>query len=129
MPGLYLRLIEIIELKAKAFVESSQIRAQQLEGQSLLKYLNKYENNSIFLLSEAGKLYNSQQFAKLVTALPNQLLVLVIGGALGFSSELKNKYKLISLSPLTFPHQLTRVILLEQIYRSIMIIKKKKYHY
>ena len=56
-------------------------------------------------------------------------LVLVIGGALGWPTEFLEKYQAISLSALTFPHELARVILLEQLYRGLLIKAGKEYHY
>lgn len=124
----YARL-KITDLKALSFSKNNKIKTKNLEEGQLLSYLNKYNQNQVFLLSEDGKLYNSLELASFLEKKENELLVLVIGGALGFSKNLKTKYKLISLSPLTLAHQLCRVVLLEQIYRSITIINKKSYHY
>ena len=55
-------------------------------------------------------------------------ITFAIGGAEGFSEEVKKSYPLISLSPLTFTHQMTRLILIEQIYRATEILKGSKYH-
>jgi hypothetical protein len=56
-------------------------------------------------------------------------LILVLGGSLGFSDGLYNNYPSLSLSPLTFPHELARVVIMEQLYRAATILQKKNYHY
>ncbi len=57
-------------------------------------------------------------------------IVFVIAGSLGWSDELRNSlYKKISLSKMTIPHELARLVLMEQIYRGVTIIKKKEYHH
>jgi len=82
-------------------------------------------------LDPNGALMNSEQFAHFVQ---NQFekggsrLTLIIGGAEGLPTKLKQSTSLISLSPLTLTHQLTRLVLMEQIYRAFEIIKGTKYH-
>ena len=57
-------------------------------------------------------------------------IILVIGGALGWAEEIRDKYsQTISLSQLTMPHEMARVVLLEQIYRAASISNDKEYHY
>lgn len=84
------------------------------------------------LLTEHGKNYESQGFAEWIeqiTAATGRLQV-VIGGAMGFPAEFRQQFEhQLSLSALTFPHDLAFVILLEQIYRARTIINGKTYHY
>ena len=119
--------LEIIELRPESFGPSDKERAKQIEGEKIEKTLEKINSQNVFLLSENGKEYDSLQFSKFLEK--NEEVVLVIGGALGFSDGLKNKYQKISLSQMTMPHELARVVLLEQIYRAITIAKGKEYHY
>jgi len=122
--------IYIKELKSEPFRGNSQkIKAKKNEGERMLKELDNKKNKNIFLLTENGKQFNSLQFSKLLEKY-NSEITFVIGGALGFSNSVLEKYKnTISLSKMTFPHEMARVILLEQIYRGITISKDKEYHY
>ncbi|MBD5788866.1 23S rRNA (pseudouridine(1915)-N(3))-methyltransferase RlmH [Mycoplasmopsis synoviae] len=90
-----------------------------------LEILSKIPKNStVFLLSIKGKNYSSEEFSKLITNDAN--ITFVIGGSNGvIESYFENK---ISFSKLTFPHQLFRVILIEQIYRAFTIKNNLKYH-
>lgn len=121
----YGRLV-IEELKAESFLESTKNKAKDLEASRIQSFLDKKNGAEIYLLAEHGVLYNSLDFAKKID---NKDLVLVIAGSLGFAKELEDKYPKISLSPLTFPHELARVVLLEQIYRAATILSNKEYHY
>jgi 23S rRNA (pseudouridine1915-N3)-methyltransferase len=84
------------------------------------------------LLDEGGKLVNSQELCSIFYKFPHQnisIINLLIGGADGFLLEYKQKADmLISLSKLTFPHQLARVILIEQLYRIQTINQGHPYH-
>jgi 23S rRNA (pseudouridine1915-N3)-methyltransferase len=96
--------------------------------------LEKAGNSSfVILLDENGKEKSTAELANLFEEKMNigvEKIIFIIGGAFGVSSEVKEKVDLIlSLSKLIFPHQLVRVILVEQIYRSISILKGSKYHH
>jgi 23S rRNA (pseudouridine1915-N3)-methyltransferase len=85
---------------------------------------------TLLCLDPLGQLLDSYQFAdRLMSRLEEggSRLTIVIGGAEGLPSELKKK-ELISLSPLTFTHQISRLILIEQIYRAFEIKKGSTYH-
>jgi 23S rRNA (pseudouridine1915-N3)-methyltransferase len=82
-------------------------------------------------LDANGKLMTSEQFSLFIhdgLLKYGSRLTFVIGGAEGLPSELKKNRDLISLSPMTFTHQATRLVLLEQIYRAFEIAKGSKYH-
>jgi 23S rRNA (pseudouridine1915-N3)-methyltransferase len=119
--------LEITELKSESFSVSNKDKAKQIEGKRIEAILEKCGCQNIFLLSEDGKEYDSLEFFKFLEK--NEEAIFVIGGALGFTDELKNKYQKISLSQMTMPHELARVVLLEQIYRAVAIAKGKEYHY
>mgnify|MGYP001299558122 FL=1 len=79
-------------------------------------------NNIIFCLSEEGKQFTSVELSSLLLNFKNKKINFLIGDHDGISSDIKEKSDIIlSLSPLTFPHELARLILLEQIYRAISI--------
>jgi len=105
--------IEIIELKDKGL---------EKEAENILPYLG---NNS-FILDERGKEYTSIGFSELINK--NQDIIFIIGSAEGISESLKKKANLISLSKMTFTHEMARLFLIEQIYRSMMILNNREYH-
>lgn len=83
-------------------------------------------------LDERGKLFSSIDFSKWLydtLLFQGKDLTFIIGGALGLSSEIIKEANLVlSLSKMTFPHQIVRLLLLEQIYRGFTIINKEPYH-
>lgn len=121
----YARL-SITELKAESFTSTNKEKAKILEVERIEAILSKKNGAKIYLLSEDGELSSSPDFAK---QLNQGEVILVIAGSLGFAKDFSNKYPKISLSPLTFTHEMARVILLEQIYRAATILNNKEYHY
>lgn len=119
--------LKILEIKPVPFGVTDKERAKTKEVEKLSEVLKKEERNKIFLLDADGEKLNSEKFSELVEK--NQGLVLVLGGALGFSEDFKKKYKRISLSVLTMPHELARVVLLEQLYRAAAKLRGKIYDY
>ena len=86
-------------------------------------------NNIIICLSEEGKQFNSVELSSLLLNFKNKKINFLVGDTDGVSSDIKEKSDLIlSLSPLTFPHELARLILIEQIYRAISISNNSPYH-
>ncbi len=79
-----------------------------------------------FVLDTNGKEYNSIEFSNLI--LSNEKITFIVGGPDGFSSEFKSKYSLLSLSRMTFTHEIARLLLYEQIYRAFMIANNRNYH-
>jgi 23S rRNA (pseudouridine1915-N3)-methyltransferase len=99
------------------------------EGEQLLKVTAVA--NCRIALTPAGKLMRSQAWARFLQQQIEQYgrLAFLIGGPLGFSDEVLDACEVkLSLSPLTFPHELARVILLEQLYRAATIVAGEKYH-
>jgi len=84
------------------------------------------------VLEVTGKSLSSEEFAAQIKVIESQginQLVFIIGGAEGLSDEIKQKADLLlSFSDMTFPHQLMRLILVEQIYRAFKILKNEPYH-
>ncbi len=126
----YVRL-KTVELSPEPFSKGNKNKAKEIEGGRVLEYLSGHNKDNgsaaIYLLAERGKTFTSPEMAQWLER--NSPIVLIIGGALGFSDELYTRYPQISLSPLTFPHELARVVLLEQLYRSAAILNQKEYHY
>jgi 23S rRNA (pseudouridine1915-N3)-methyltransferase len=118
--------VKILEITLEAFGDSDHKKAKQAEGERILRNLEKYAGAEIFLLHERGREMDSIKFSEKIA---NGKIVFVIAGALGFSEEVLQKYNQLSLSKMTFPHELARLVLLEQIYRAATIIKGKTYHY
>jgi len=86
-------------------------------------------NHIIICLTEEGKSFNSIELTSLLLNFKNKKINFLIGDADGIPSDIKKKSNLlISLSPLTFPHELARLILIEQIYRAISISNNSPYH-
>ena len=119
--------LEIIELKDVGLVEKE--KAIHLEGEKIKKHLT--EKDYIITMEIEGKQLNSIEFSKKLEKiqLESSNIVFIIGGSYGLSPEIKAKSKLhLSVSKMTFPHQLFRVILLEQIYRAYKIMNNESYH-
>ena len=90
---------------------------------------NLRSNNIIICLSEEGKQLNSVELCSLLLNFKNKKIIFLIGDTDGISSDIKkNSDFLLSLSSLTFPHELARLILIEQIYRAISISNNSPYH-
>lgn len=119
--------IKIIEVKDEGLVEP--IKAIQLESEKIQNHLS--EKDYIITLEIEGKQLTSEELSKKLSEIQieNSNIVFVIGGSYGLSDTIKKQAKLhLSFSKMTFPHQLFRVILLEQIYRSYKIMNNESYH-
>ncbi len=119
--------IEIIEVKDEGLVEKE--KTLQLEEEKILKHIQ--EKDYIITLEIEGEELSSIEFAKKIDRLHQETsnLTFIIGGSYGLSNTIKNKSRWhLSFSKMTFPHQLFRVFLLEQIYRSYKINNHESYH-
>ncbi len=104
-------------------------RVMEREGRDILACVRP--NDRVVALCIDGKSYDSEQFAEKMAAwsMDGRRLVLVIGGSLGLSPEVVARAdERLSFSKFTFPHQLIRVILLEQVYRAFKIGAGERYH-
>ena len=122
----YIKL-EIIELKDET---TSDINKNiEKEKEQIEKYISS--KDYIIALNIDGEELDSISFSKQIndTLIDNSNITFIIGGSYGLSDELKQKANFnLSFSKMTFPHQLFRVMLLEQIYRSFKIINNETYH-
>ena len=120
------KIIEVNSLKSK---KNSEKEIKKFEGEKIL--INIKKNELIFLLDENGKSFNSRKFAEFLSNKfkTNKSIVFVVGGAYGFSNEIKQKSnEIISLSEMTFSHQIIRLFFTEQIYRAFTILNNHPYH-
>ena len=117
--------LEIIELKDEAIKE----KALKKEAQRIEEKIK--EDDYVITLEIEGNNISSEDLKEKIekTLITNSNITFIIGGSFGLDDSIKQKsdYKL-SFSKLTFPHQLFRIILLEQIYRSFKIINNENYH-
>ncbi len=109
----------------------SEMDLKKREGETILEWLK--DSDYFVALDERGKQFTSEKLAAFIQARANdgvKRLIFLIGGAYGIDEAvLKRANYIWSLSDLTFPHQLIRLILAEQIYRACTIIKNEKYHH
>lgn len=120
---------EIPELKNASALSPEQIKAK--EGETIMKALK--DSDDVILLDEHGKEYSSLEWA---SAIEKKIgngardIVFVIGGPYGFSRQVYERSNgKVSLSRMTFSHQMARVIFAEQLYRAFTIIKGQPYHH
>ncbi len=128
--GRYVRFSvkEIPELKNASSLSKAQVKDK--EGSLILASIGP--KDMVILLDEHGKEYTSVEFAKEVERFTasGKNIVFVIGGAYGFSDEVYNRSDgKVSLSKMTFPHQMVRTVFTEQLYRAFTIIKGEPYHH
>jgi 23S rRNA (pseudouridine1915-N3)-methyltransferase len=122
-----IEVIPDIRKSKRATIESQKLQ----EGELILS--KNLPGKELHLFDENGKLYSSREFSgflekKMLSGLKE--LVLVIGGPYGFSEKVYNAAtSTISLSPMTFSHQMARLLCVEQIYRAFTIIKGEPYHH
>lgn len=110
--------IEVIELKDKGIIEDTKnIKNKIIEDR--LK--------NIFVMDELGKENTSIEFSKLINNTEEEI-TFVIGGADGLTTDIKKENKTLCLSKMTLTHEMARMLLIEQIYRSMMILNNKPYH-
>jgi 23S rRNA (pseudouridine1915-N3)-methyltransferase len=121
--GLEIYMPRIPELEIQEIKDSNP----QKEGEQLLSLVAS--EDSVIALSEAGKAYTSSAFAHYLSQVSSNQLVFVIGSAEGLSDAVKQRSVLqLSLSPMTFPHELARLMLVEQLYRAKTILQGGRYH-
>lgn len=110
--------------------EAEELQIKAKEGQRIQKYIK--DDTYLIALAIEGTMFTSEQLAEKIEQLGltgKSHITLVIGGSLGLDAGiLKRADLLLSFSKLTFPHQLMRLILVEQLYRSYRIIKGEPYH-
>ncbi len=122
-------IITIPDLKDTRNMPSGEQKRK--EGRKICGAIGK--DDYVILLDERGKEFRTREFARWMenlSMIPGKRIVFVTGGPWGFSEEvLKLADFRLSLSKMTFPHQLVRLLFLEQLYRAFTIIKGEPYHH
>ena len=121
--------IVIEDIKSRAKMPESIIKIK--EGELILKKIDS--NDVMILLDEKGKTLSSRDFADFIQKHANlgtRNIFFVVGGAYGFSNAVYDRCNyMISLSQMTFSHQMARLIFAEQLYRALTIINNEPYHH
>jgi 23S rRNA (pseudouridine1915-N3)-methyltransferase len=119
----------IPDLKQRKSLSAEEIKTK--EGEAILKKLKP--DDYLILLDERGKMQTSLQFADMIDKFAIQgskRIIFLIGGAYGFSEEVyERSQRKISLSQMTFSHQMVRLFFIEQLYRAMTILKNEPYHH
>jgi len=126
--------LEIIEVADEKTPDQASEAAEDLirakEGERILKHIR--DDMFVITLEIGGKMLTSEEFADKIETLGVQgksSIAFVIGGSIGLGKEvLKRSDFALSFSKMTFPHQLMRVVLLEQVYRGYRIMNREPYH-
>jgi 23S rRNA (pseudouridine1915-N3)-methyltransferase len=121
--------IEIPDLKQAKNLSIDQIKEE--EGKEFLKRIT--DQDVVILLDERGKQYSSVEFSEMIQGRMNsgvKQLVILVGGAFGFSQSIYQRAQTkMSLSAMTFSHQMIRMIFFEQLYRAMTILRGEPYHH
>lgn len=121
--------VEIPDVKISKGMSDDQVREK--EGGAIMKCID--EGAYVVLLDERGKSYSSVEFAEHLQKRFNsggKSIVLIIGGPYGFSTQVKERSnEKLSLSAMTFSHQMVRLIAAEQLYRAMTILRNEPYHH
>ncbi|OEF99656.1 23S rRNA (pseudouridine(1915)-N(3))-methyltransferase RlmH [Vulcanibacillus modesticaldus] len=130
-PYAKLQIIEVADEKAPENLSEAEMQQiKQKEGERILQHID--QNQYVIALAIEGEMWSSEKLAKeldKLTTYGNSNIVFVIGGSLGLSKKVYDRANgLLSFSKMTFPHQLMRLILLEQIYRAFKINRGEPYH-
>lgn len=124
-------IIEVADEKApENLSEAEMLQVKGKEGERILAKIN--DQDYVFVLAINGKQFSSEEFSKEIEQLGingKSQLAFVIGGSLGLSDQvLKRSQQQMSFGKLTYPHQLMRLVLVEQIYRGFRIMRGEPYH-
>lgn len=126
-----LKIIEINQEQLPSNPSAGQIEAAlSIEAEAIISKIPK--GSDVVTLCIEGKLYSSEDLSGIIEDNANSLggnMTFIIGGSFGLSEEVKRKSRIrLSMSKMTFPHRLARIMLLEQIYRAFQITAGSKYH-
>ena len=124
--------LNIIELNDEAIPDNlSDKMTENIKNLGGSRILSNIKNSYIISLDLRGKQYSSEEFSNKLEniSISNSSITFIIGGSLGLSKNvIESSNELISFSKMTFPHQLIRVFLLEQLFRAFKIQNNEKYH-
>ena len=127
----YIKFEKVIVPDLKNSKNLTPIEQNRREGELIISKIEK--NEEVVLLDDKGVEFTSMKFAQFINQKMIQstrCLTFIIGGAYGFSDEVYTRANAkLSLSKMTFSHQMVRMIFKEQLYRSLTILKGEKYHH
>jgi 23S rRNA (pseudouridine1915-N3)-methyltransferase len=122
---------ETVTIPSQKNKSNSKEAAMLAEAKEIEKKLSP--SDLVLLLDEKGKEYSSVEFSKQVQKylnMPGKKMVFIIGGPYGFADEVRKRaQQTISLSKMTFNHQMAKLFFLEQLYRAMTILKGEPYHH
>lgn len=122
-------IFTIPDIRNTRNMTSAELKSR--EGEKILRFIKN--DDYIVILDDKGKEFSTIEFSAWIEKtliLQKKRLVFVIGGAWGFSEEVYKRADMrLSLSRLTFPHQMVRLLFLEQLYRAFTVIKGEPYHH
>ena len=122
--------IEIIEVSDEPNDRLSDEKVKEIEGQRIIKQLKK--DSYVILLSLKGKQMDSIKFSREIEKINtynSSHITFVIGGSVGVSEQVEQRADLLlKLSEMTFPHNIARLLILEQTYRAYKILNNETYH-
>ncbi|MGM9870632.1 MAG: 23S rRNA (pseudouridine(1915)-N(3))-methyltransferase RlmH [Muribaculaceae bacterium] len=131
------RLVHYVPFEHVSIPDVKNVRAltseqqKQAEGRALLD--NIKPSDFVILLDERGRQYTSRELSEMLRRKANTLagrLVIVVGGPYGFSKDVYGRADgLLSLSKMTFPHEVARMLIVEQLYRAMTIQRGEPYHH
>lgn len=129
--------VEVIELQDEKIPNNASKKDEEAvilkECNKMLEKLSKISNPYIISLDLKGNQLTSEEFSKKIENISTNIsstIVFLIGGSLGLNDNIRNvSNELISFSKMTFPHQLFRIFLLEQIFRAFKISNNESYHH
>ena len=129
--GFYVSFTFIVIPDIKKAKNLSEVQQKKAEGTEILKRI--ISSDTLILLDESGKSLNSIGFSEFLQKKMNsglKKLVFCIGGPYGFSEDMYERaHGKISLSNMTFSHQMVRLFIIEQLYRGFTILKNEPYHH
>lgn len=125
--------IKVTEIKESRLTDenpSGEMVVKKAEGKDILSHIS--DNDYVVTLEIKGEKFSSEAFSEKISAISMAAkpdIVFIIGGSLGLSTEVSERANLkLSFSDMTFPHQMMRVVLLEQVYRAFKINRGETYH-
>lgn len=126
-----LNIIELSDEKLPSNLNDSLIKQiKEKESNNIISHIDK--SSYVIALDLKGKQYSSEDFSEKISNISlnsSSTITFIIGGTLGLSQNvLKHSNELVCFSKMTFPHQLIRIFLLEQIFRSFKILNNETYH-
>ncbi len=126
-----LQPVEVVEIRDAVHSGRDPQSGIKREGEALLKRIGGGE--TVVLLDEKGKQFSTREWAAMMGRLREESassVCLIVGGAYGVADAVKQRSNhIVALSRLTFPHQLARVVLMEQLYRMFSLITGRAYHH